>query len=81
MGHPRSRFASACHDSLFCRGRPASVPLRHTIARSVLATPHSRKWLDGVSDARASAVDITTQRQSTETNVRLALLACNDTNA
>ena len=33
-----------------CPGRPASVPLRHTIASSALATQHSRKWLDGVSD-------------------------------
>ena len=34
-------------------GRPASVPLRHTIASSALATQHSLKWLDGVSDALA----------------------------
>jgi acetyltransferase-like isoleucine patch superfamily enzyme len=39
-----------------CPGRPASVPLRHTIARSALATQHSRKWLDGVSDALAYAL-------------------------
>ena len=36
-----------------CPGRPASVPLHHTIARSVPAAQHSRKWLDGVSDALA----------------------------
>ena len=46
-------FALACHDSLLCPGRPASVPLRHTIASSALATQHSLKWLDGVSDALA----------------------------
>ena len=32
------------------------MPLRHTIAGSVLATPHSRKWLGGVSDALAYAL-------------------------
>ena len=31
-GHPSPPFALACHDSLLCLGRPASVPLRHTIA-------------------------------------------------
>ncbi len=55
-GHPSRRFALACHDSLLCPGRPASVPLRHTVARSALATQHSRKWLDGVSDALAYAL-------------------------
>ena len=29
------------------------MPLRHTIAGSALATQHSHKWLDGVSDALA----------------------------
>ena len=34
-----------------CPGRPAYVPLRHTIAScSGLAPQHSLKWLDGVSD-------------------------------
>jgi hypothetical protein len=56
LRHPSRRFALACHDSLLCPGRPASVPLRHTIAGSVLATQHSRKWLDGVSDALAYAL-------------------------
>jgi hypothetical protein len=54
--HPSRRFALACYDSLLCPGRPASVPLRHTIARSVPATQNSRKWLDGVSDALAYAL-------------------------
>ena len=52
-GDPGRCFAPACHDSLLCSGCPVSVPLRHTIARSVLATQHSRKWLDGMSDALA----------------------------
>ncbi len=34
----------------------SSVPLRHTIASSALATQHSLKWLDGVSDALAYAL-------------------------
>ena len=39
----------------FCHSRPAYVPLRHTIASSVLATQHFSKWLDGVSDAYAAS--------------------------
>ena len=37
--------------TLLCPGSPCVRALRHTIASSVLATPHSHKWLDGVSDA------------------------------
>jgi hypothetical protein len=40
---------------LLCPRRPASVPLRHTIASSALASPHSLKWLDGVLDAYAAS--------------------------
>ena len=43
LRHPSPPFALACHDSLLCPGRPASVPLRHTLASSVLATQHSLK--------------------------------------
>ena len=56
LRHPSPPFALACHDSLLCPGRPASVPLRHIIACSMLATQHSHKWLDGVSDALAYAL-------------------------
>gem|GEM_PF-6415499 len=35
--------------------RPASVPLRHTIASSALASQHSLKWLDGVLDTYAAS--------------------------
>ena len=40
---------------LLCPSRPASVPLRHTIASSALASQHSLKWLDGVLDAYAAS--------------------------
>jgi hypothetical protein len=33
-----------------------SVPLRHTVARSVLATQHSPKWLAGVEDMTNKAL-------------------------
>ena len=40
----------------YCRpSLPASVPLRHTIASSALASQHSLKWLDGVLDAYAAS--------------------------
>ena len=40
---------------LLCPSRPASAPLRHTLASSVLATQCYLKWLDGVLDAYAAS--------------------------
>jgi len=53
FGTSQSPKSTRLRDSLLCPGRPASVPLRHTIASAALATQHSHKWLDGVSDALA----------------------------
>ena len=53
FGTSLSPKSTRLRDSLYCPGRPASVPLRHTIASSALATQHSLKWLDGVSDVLA----------------------------
>ena len=59
---PRERFwdiqvpkSTRKRDDLLCPSRPASVPLRHTIASSALASQHSLKWLDGVLDAYAAS--------------------------
>ncbi len=56
MSLPRERFGKSLSQidsptrQLISPGRPASVPLRHTIASSVRASHHSLQWLDGVSD-------------------------------
>ena len=50
LRHPSPQNDSARRQPL-CPGSPCVRALRHTIASSVLATPHSHKWLDGVSDA------------------------------
>ena len=48
FGTSQSPKCTRSSTAYYCPGRPASVPLRHTIASSVLATQHSRKWLDAV---------------------------------
>jgi len=50
LGHPCHQIDSPTRQ-LIGPGRPAYVPLRHTIARSVLATPHS---LNGLTACRMS---------------------------
>ena len=55
FGTSKSRKSTRKRDDLLCPSRPASVPLRHTIASSALASHHSLKWLDGVLDAYAAS--------------------------
>ena len=46
FGTSQSPKSTRLRDSRYCPGRPASEPLRHTFASSVLATQLYRKWLD-----------------------------------
>ena len=55
FGTSKSRKSTRKRDDLLCPSRPASVPLRHTIASSALASQHSLKWLNGVLYAYAAS--------------------------
>ena len=55
FGTSQSPKSTRQRDSLLCPSRPASAPLRHTLASSVLATQCYLKWLDGVLDAYAAS--------------------------
>ena len=55
FGTSQSPKSTRQRDSLLCPSRPASAPLRHTLASSVLATQYYLKWLDGMLDAYAAS--------------------------